>query len=155
MRTAWDLFRDMEDLRREMDRAFRNFGLPPWTSPITRFAFLPGEAARVYPLLNVSEDEHNVYVEALAPGLDTASLKISVVQGQLSISGEKPSLNGSVPGEAYHRNERAAGRFVREITLPAEVDEAKAAAEYKNGILLVTLPKSEAAKPRQITVKVG
>jgi len=155
MRTAWDLFRDMEDLRREMDRAFRNFGLPRWTSPITRFAFLPGEAARVYPLLNVSEDEHNIYVEALAPGLDTASLKISVVQGQLSISGEKPGLNGGVPREAYHRNERAAGRFVREITLPVEVDQEKATAEYKNGILLVTLPKSEAAKPRQITVKVG
>ena len=155
MRTAWDLFREMEDLRREMDRAFGSFGMPRWASPVTRFAFLPGEAARVYPLLNVSEDEHNLYVEALSPGLDANSLKVSVVQGQLSISGEKPGLNGGVPPEAYHRNERAAGRFVREIALPVEVDQEKATAEYKNGVLLVTLPKSEAAKPRQISVKVG
>jgi len=156
MRTAWDLFREMDDLRREMDRAFRNVGLGGWlSSPVTRFAFLPGEAARVYPLLNVNEDEHNVYVEALAPGLDPDSLSIHVVQGQLNISGEKPALDGNVPREAYHRNERAAGRFVRSITLPVDVDQGKTKAEYKNGLLLVTLPKSEAAKPKQIAVKVG
>jgi len=156
MRTAWDIFREMDDLRQQMDRAFRNVGTGRWLdSPVTRFAFLPGEAARVYPLLNVSEDEHNLYVEALAPGLDPSSLGISVVQGQLSISGEKNSGNGKVSPEAYHRNERAAGRFVRTITLPVDVDQEKAKAEYKNGILLVTLPKAEAAKPKQITVKVG
>jgi len=156
MTTAWDLFREMDNLRHEMNRAFRNVGFGGWmNNPVKRFAFLPGEAARVYPLLNVSEDEHSVYVEALAPGLDPASLSINVAQGQLNISGEKPALDENVPREAYHRNERAAGRFVRSITLPVEVDQGNAKAEYKNGILLVSLPKAEAAKPKQIAVKVA
>jgi HSP20 family protein len=77
-----------------------------------------------------------------------------VVQGALVIKGEKPGL-AQVAAEAYHRNERAAGRFLRSIELPSEVDAARIMAEYRNGLLLVTLPKSEAAKPRKIAVSVA
>ena len=60
-----------------------------------------------------------------------------------------------VTAEAYHRNERAAGRFNRTIELPVEVDAAKVHADYISGLLLVTLPKSEAAKPKQIPISVA
>ncbi len=150
---VWEPFAQMESLRREIDRTLEDFWSDRW--PRTgRVAFLPGRAARQYPLVNLSEDEGHIYVEALAPGVDPKSLDLSVVQGTLTIKGEKPGL-AQVSAEAYHRNERAAGRFNRTIELPAEVDAAKVSAEYRNGLLLVTLPKSEAAKPRQIAISVA
>ncbi len=144
---------DLDALRREIDRTFEEFwsDRPPRT---WRGAFLPGRAARQYPLVNLTEDEGNLYVEALAPGVDPRTLDLSVVQGTLTIKGEKPGL-AQVSAEAYHRNERAAGRFVRTIELPAEVDPAKIHADYRNGLLLVTLPKSEKAKPKQISISVA
>ncbi len=150
---AWDPFAEMEALRREIDRTLGDFwfdrGPRAW-----RGAFLPGRAARQYPLANLSEDEGHIYVEALAPGVDPKSLDLSVMQGALTIKGEKLGL-AQVTADAYHRNERAAGRFNRTIELPAEVDAAKVRADYTNGLLLITLPKSEAAKPKQIPVNVG
>ncbi len=150
---VWDPFVEMDSLRRELDRTLADFwsdrGPRGW-----RGAFLPGQGARQYPLANLSEDEANVYVEALAPGVDSKSLDLSVVQGALTIKGEKPGL-AQVSAEAYHRNERAAGRFNRTIDLPTDVDASRVRAEYKNGLLLITLPKSEAAKPKQISVTVA
>ncbi len=149
----WDPFTMMEAMHREIDRAFRERGgdrdLGRW-----RTAFLPGLGARQYPLVNVSDDAQNVYVEALAPGVDPKSLELTVAQGALTISGEKPGL-AQVAAEAYHRNERAAGRFTRSIGLPADVDATRVSAEYKNGLLVVALPKSEEAKPRQIPIRLA
>jgi HSP20 family protein len=150
---VWDPFAEMESLRREIDRTLGEFWSDRGPRRTWRVAFLPGRAARQYPLVNLSEDEGHVYVEALAPGVDPKTLDLSVVQGTLTIKGEKPGL-AQVSAEAYHRNERAAGRFNRTIELPIEVDAAKVRADYRNGLLLVTLPKSEAAKPKQIPVSV-
>jgi HSP20 family protein len=154
MAWTWDPFRELDALRRELDRKL-NLTNGGWHFPFTRFSFLPGRAARAYPLINLSEDENNYYLEALAPGIDPKSLKVSVVGDQLTISGEKPATGKDVPAEAYHRCERAAGRFVRSLTLPGEIDENKVKAEYQNGMLQITLAKHEQAKPRQISVKVG
>ncbi len=150
---VWDPFSGLEALRREIDRTFEEFWSDRWPR-VGRVAFLPGRAARQYPLVNLSEDEGNLYVEALAPGVDVKTLDLSVVQDTLTIKGEKPRL-AQVSAEAYHRNERAAGRFVRTIELPAEVDAARVHADYRNGLLLVTLPKSEKARPKQIPVSVA
>ena len=150
---VWDPFAEMETLRREIDRTLGEFwfdrGPRAW-----RGAFLPGRAARQYPLVNLSEDKERLYVEALAPGVHPKTLDLSVVQGTLTIKGEKLGM-AQVSADAYHRNERAAGRFTRTIELPVEVDAAKVHADYRNGLLLVTLPKSEAAKPKQIPVSVA
>jgi HSP20 family protein len=148
----WYPFADMEALRREVDRAFDGF----WTSRSRpgRVAFLPGLGARQYPLVNVNEDEANVYVEALAPGVDPKTLELSVVGDTLIIKGEKPGLN-KVAAEAYHRSERAAGRFIRSITLPVEVDREDVKADYRDGLLVISLAKSAAAKPRQIPISVA
>jgi HSP20 family protein len=148
----WNPWQALDALRREIDQSFERTGvqLPPFRS-----AFLPGRAAREYPLINLHEDKDTVYIEALAPGLDPASLNVSVVRNTLTLSGEKPRAATEVKPEAFHREERAAGKFVRNIALQVEVDESKVKAEYKNGLVLVTLPKAEKAKPRQISVQVA
>lgn len=148
----WDPFRAIDALQREMDRTLQGWG--EWPSPLVRAAFLPGRAARQYPMLNLSEDKDAYYVEALAPGVDPESLDVTVVHNSLTISGEKKPTATDAPPEAFHRTERAAGKFVRSIDLPSEVDEGKVKADYKNGLLLITLPKTEKAKPKQIAVKV-
>jgi len=152
---SWDPFREMESLRREIDRALENLGAGRWSSPFSRFSFLPGRSARAYPLLNVSDDEENVYIEALAPGINPDTLKITVVRDQLTIAGEKMTMTENVKPESYHRNERAAGKFMRTISLPFAVNDEKIKAEYKEGLLWITLPKAEEAKPKQIAINVA
>jgi HSP20 family protein len=152
---SFDFISDMERMRREMDRFLGEFGTSNWTFPFSRTSFLPGRAARGYPLLNLSEDGDNIYVDALAPGVDPGSLNVSVAQDQLVISGEKTDPLSAVQDDAIHRSERSAGQFTRSFTLPSGVDSAKVAAVYRDGLLKITLPKTEAAKPKQIQVRVS
>ncbi|HNZ49163.1 MAG TPA: Hsp20/alpha crystallin family protein [Candidatus Hydrogenedentes bacterium] len=149
----WEPFQQLQAIRNEMERVFEQY--TPSSRAYARSAFLPSLGARRYPLVNIREDQDKIYVEALAPGLNPGSIEVSVLRDQLRLSGEKAAINPDVKAEAWHRNERGAGRFVREISLPAEVDGDKVTAAYKNGLLLLTLPKHEAAKPRQISVQVS
>lgn len=149
-----DNFHELDALRKEMDHIFDSMG-GTWTLPFSRISFLPGRAARNYPLINVNEDKDAYYIEALAPGVDPDSMEVAVAGSTLSIAGEKNMKSADINPEAYHRNERAAGKFVRTIELPNEVDAGKVKADYKNGLILVTLPKSEKAKPKQISVNVA
>jgi HSP20 family protein len=149
----WNPWSGMEALRREIDRAFDNVGFG--TEPFSRTAFLPGRGARRYPLINLHEDKDALYVEALAPGVDPASLDLSVLRNTLTISGEKKRLAGDIKPEAFHRSERSTGRFVRTVDLPVEVDANRVQADYRNGLLVITLPKAERARPKQINVQVG
>lgn len=148
----WNPWQGIEDLRREIDRAFEGFGFP---EPTFRVAFLPARLARGYPLVNVHEDRDHLYVEAMAPGADPSSLNLTVVHNTLTISGEKKGTPGEVKPESFHREERATGKFVRTITLPVEIDDKNVKSEFKNGLLLITLPKAEKAKPKQISVQVS
>lgn len=149
----WDLLQEIEALRREFDRLFA--GLPVVGSgEVSPIAFLPGRAARAYPLMNLSEDRENLYLEALAPGVDPQSLNLTVHQNLVTVSGEKLAPAG-VPQEAFHRSERASGKFVRTVEVPVDVDSDRVQAQYTHGLLRITLPKSEAARPRQIQVAVG
>jgi HSP20 family protein len=146
-------FDEFEQLRREVDRAFEQFGFGSPSTP--QVAFLPGVGPRRYPMINLLEDKDNLYVEALTPGLDPKSLNVTVQQNRLTVSGEKIRLPAEAKPEAIHRNERASGRFVRTIDLPVEVSEEGIQAEYRNGLLVATLPKAEKARPKQINVKVA
>jgi len=153
MTLLWNPIGEMEALRREVERAFENFGLdyerhysPFWRPFSTR--------ARVYPLLNVTEDHDNLYIEAVAPGLNPESLDISIINGTLQISGEKQALCPDIKPEDYHRNERNAGKFTRTITPPIQIDSEKIKAEYHDGLLSITAPKVETAKPKQISINV-
>jgi HSP20 family protein len=104
------------------------------------------------PQLTVWEDEHAVFAEADLPGVDPAKLEITVTEGtQLTVQGERTPPETS--GAAWVRQERPFGKFARVVGLPALVDADKVEAKYENGVLRLTLPKHEAAKPRKITVQ--
>jgi HSP20 family protein len=152
---TWNPFRELDSLRHEVERAFEEFGSENWPWPRSKARFLPGRSARTYPLVNVSDDKEALYVEALAPGVNPESLDITVHRNALRIAGEKPALATDIKPEAFHRSERGAGKFVRIVELPAEVDRDRITADYKNGIVLIKLPKAEAAKPKQISVHVN
>jgi len=149
----WNPFEDVAHLRREIDRAFEGFDMAQ--SPPRRVAFLPARGPREYPLINLLEDKDQLYVEALTPGVDPQSLNLTVMNNRLTIGGEKTRIGSNVTAEAFHRSERASGKFVRTIDLPVEVNDAAIQAQYKNGLLVITLPKAEKAKPKQINVTVS
>jgi len=106
----------------------------------------------VFPPINVTQDKDNFYVRAEAPGVKANELSISALKNRVSISGKR-----EIPPEhertSYHRKERPEGSFSRTITLPNDVDASRVEARCASGILTVTLPKAEDAKPRQIVVK--
>ncbi len=153
---GWDPFRELDHLRREVERMFQDYGVNLPGGAARRPAFLPGQAARgMYPLLNISDDENNIYVEALAPGVDPQTFDVAVQDNSLRISGEKQALSEDINPDAYHRQERSAGRFTRTLDLPVKVNTENMEAQYREGVLHLTLPKAESAKPRQIQVKVS
>jgi HSP20 family protein len=152
---SFDILEEMARMRREIDGIMGEGGLSSWTFPFSRISFLPGRASQVYPLINISEDNNYFYVDALAPGLDPQTLNVSVTSDQLVISGEKKSLSNNIKSEYVHRSERAAGQFTRSLSLSAGVEGDHVQATYINGVLKIVLPKVEAAKPKQIAVKVS
>jgi HSP20 family protein len=102
--------------------------------------------------INVWADENAFHAETDLPGIDPATLEITVTDGtQLVIRGERKS--DEPEGAVWLRQERPSGSFSREVTLPSLVDADKVEARYEAGVLKLTLPKSEAAKPRKIVVK--
>ncbi|MEJ2097436.1 MAG: Hsp20/alpha crystallin family protein [Deltaproteobacteria bacterium] len=113
---------------------------------------LPGLSAGVFPAINLTEDKNNFYVRAELPGISKDDLEIEASGNNLSISGERkiPSLE---EGARYHRRERESGKFSRMISLPSDIDSGKVNAVLTNGILKLTVPKAEKAKPRQISIK--
>lgn len=137
-----DPFSEMNRLRREMDRIFGDYAAGRGTAP----------AAGVFPALNISEDDSNLYVRAELPGVDPKDIEMTTKENNLILKGERKIV---AEGEkvSYHRRERDAGKFRRIISLPTQVDANKVTAVCKNGVLTVTLPKAAEAKPRQIAVK--
>ena len=154
--TAWwnGSFPEMDALQRTLEHAFEDSGFPFRRRP-GRVSFLPGLRTRAYPLLNVSEDPDAFYVEGLAPGVDPESINVTVAHNQLTLSGQKKGPDDETKPEAYHRNERAAGKFVRTVNLSTEVDNEGIKADYEDGLLRITLPKAEIAKAKRISVNVA
>lgn len=132
-----NLWREMDGFRNEVDRLFGRQMIG---------------AAGALPALNVWEDEGNFYVEADLPEVAADKLDVTVKEGnRLTVAGERKLCE---PANAvWHRQERFAGAFSRELALPAPVDSDKVEAQFENGVLKLTLPKSEAARPRKISVK--
>jgi HSP20 family protein len=149
------MFEEMNRLREELDHVLGGDFGPRWNLPFSRFSFLPGRSARSYPLVNVVERSESFEVEALAPGLDPSTLELSFSDRTLSISGEKTSIADETSNERVHRLERSGGRFHRTVRLEQDVDRDAIQAAYRDGILKVTLPKAESARPRSIEVEVG
>ena len=144
MMPQWEPFlgTTLNRLRNEMDQLFGRFGALEGG---------PG-LAHAFPPVNVWEDGEKVYAEAELPGMKEDDLEIYVAEGnQLTIRGERKPFEG--PKGTWHRQERGFGKFSRVITLPAAIDADKVEAQFEQGVLLLTLPKSEVARPRRISVK--
>ena len=106
------------------------------------------------PSVDIRETDHEFLIHADLPGIGKEDLEITVVDGRLMIKGQRHREKESKEGGA-HRVERAHGTFTRTFDLPAAVDTEAVAATYKDGVLSVTVPKAEEAKPKQIEVKVS
>jgi HSP20 family protein len=137
--TGWDdftaTFRLFDDF---LNRAFNEpAGLRPWT-----------------PAVDIVETENDLVLTADIPGIKLEDIDIRLENGTLTISGERKFENEEKKG-AYHRVERSYGSFQRAFALPDTVDVDKVDAHYENGVLKVTLPKKEIAKPRSIKVNVS
>ena len=135
-------FEELDRMRQDMDRLFGGSG-GRYPTP---------QSAGVFPLINLTEDKDSYYVRAELPGLKADELNISATGNTLAITGERKVADEG-KNVRYHRKEREAGTFSRIISLPGEVNSDKVEAGLNNGILTVHIPKAEAAKPRQITVK--
>lgn len=130
-----DPFADLRRLQREMNRLFEGYG----------------EAECAWPAINMWSNRDEVVVSAEAPGVDPNDLRVTVQNDIFTIEGErKPEDLGE--NAVAHRSEREFGRFSRSVQLPYEVDSSKVTARYRNGVLTVTLPRSEVSKPKQIAV---
>jgi HSP20 family protein len=101
--------------------------------------------------VDLYEDKDNVIVKAELPGLKREDIEVSLHDGALSVSGERKTEE-KVENAEVRRTERFVARFQRTITLPSAVKADKVNAQYKDGVLTVTLPKAEEAKPRQIQI---
>lgn len=106
------------------------------------------------PSVDIAETDHDFVLTADLPGIAREDLDLTVVDGRLTIKGQRRRESDSKEGNV-HRVERAYGTFTRAFDLPAAVDPETVAATYKDGVLTVTVPKAEEAKPKQIEVKVG
>jgi len=136
----------LSQLREEIDRLFET----PFADFSRMGEFFNGWA----PALDLSEDKDNLVATVEIPGLSKENLDVSVHEGVLNVSGERVKANERETGEA-HRQERVYGRFHRSISLPKPVKVDSIKATYRDGILTVTMPKTEQAKPRQIEVSVN
>jgi HSP20 family protein len=107
----------------------------------------------VYPPVNLWEDADRYVLEAELPGVKAEAVEVAVVDGVLSIKGARDA--GAPEAGGFLRRERICGAFARSIELPPGVDSTAVQASLREGLLTVTLPKAEAAKPRRVPVKVG
>jgi len=145
--TNWSPFRQLTNLREEIDRLFE--------SPMAELTRSSQQFAGGWlPAVDLYEDKDNLYLRAELPGLDKKDIDISLHDGVLALSGERKPDEKYKDAELY-RSERFFGRFQRTITLPSPVSEERVKATYKDGVLNLVLPKTEAAKPRQIEVSVS
>jgi HSP20 family protein len=110
------------------------------------------QRAGVFPLINLSEDKDHYYVRAELPGLKADEIDIQATGNTISLNGER-KIPAENDGAKYHRREREAGKFSRVISLSKDIDADNVDANLVDGVLKVVLPKSEKAKPKQISVK--
>ena len=143
---AWPSFGRLSNLRDEIDRLFE--------SPLAELARTSQLLSGWTPALDIHENKDDFVVKVELPGMKKEDISIFLHDGSLSISGERKSEGKYEDAEVY-RAERFFGRFQRTVTLPAPVAADKVKAQYKDGILTVTLPKTEEAKPKHIDVNVN
>jgi HSP20 family protein len=147
-RKGWiDPFSELENIQKQMNQMF---DVSLARNPLADVFFSGGQWI---PSIDVCENKDNVIIKADLPGLKKEEIELSVQEDHLVLKGEKKK-DSEVKEENYYKSERFYGSFVRTVPLPSPVDSGKADAKYQDGVLTVTLPKKEEAKPKQIAINV-
>lgn len=143
----WDPFRDLEQLERDMERL--------WGGPVLRrLPWRRGEVPEMpTPAVDMWETNDAVMVQVAMPGVRPEDLQVSVAEGTVTIKGEF-RREQEQEGDRWHRQEIQYGSYERSLTLPPYANTEQSEADYENGVLQLRFPKREAARSRQIPVKV-
>ena len=144
--TRFDPFRHVTRLQDRMNRIFEDaLGRPVEDSDIFSGPWAPP--------VDILETENDLVLRAELPGLKPEDVHIQIENNTLTLRGER-RFESKDEKANFHRRERVYGAFSRSFTLPSTVEQEKISAEFKEGILQVSLPKKEETKPKQITIKV-
>jgi HSP20 family protein len=146
--TRWDPMRELDDMTMRLSRMFAQ--LP------SRLSGGDGDGlfADWAPAIDVQETDQEYLIKADLPDVKREDVKVAIEDGVLAVEGERRQEKEEKETK-FHRVERSYGRFVRRLAMPTDIDPQKVAADFKNGVLSIHLPKSAAAKPRAIDVKVA
>lgn len=151
-RSPWSIFDELESLQEDMNRLFTGEASghagTAWRRP-PRYA-RTGRPA--YPLMNVWSSGDGIVIDAELPGVEAKDVDVSVMGDQLTIHG-KVNADEEPEGEVFHRRERPAGEFTRTLQLPFRADAGGVKANYRNGLLRLTVPRSEEEKPKKIQIE--
>jgi HSP20 family protein len=141
--TRWNPFVEFDDIQRRLNRLFMERSVKNGEPAFADFM----------PAVDIEETDTEFIVKADLPDVRKEDLKIQVEDGVLAIEGERKQEKEE-QGRKFHKIEREYGRFVRRFALPTEVDGEKVRADFKHGVLNVVLPKTPAAKPKTIDIKI-
>lgn len=144
----WDPFRELEDVSNRLNRIF---GQSPARTESGNEMLAMADWA---PSVDISETDAAYLVKAEIPGVKKEDVKVTIQDGMLTIQGERKQEKEE-KGKKFHRIERCYGSFMRSFRVPDDADEGKVKAEFKDGMLNVTLTKSEKTKPKSINVSVS
>lgn len=140
-------FGDFERLRREFDDVFEAGGLP---------ASIRSVAPGAFPAINVGNTPQSVEIYAFAPGIDAATVDVTVDRGVLTIAGERPSTlpeANAKPKVSVFSRERTSGSFRRAVSLPDDADPTNVRASYRDGVLHVSVARHQPAQPTRIAIQ--
>lgn len=140
----WDPFASLTDIQEEMNRLF--------DTSLRRFGGRSADGAFV-PACDIVEGKDHLFVRLDLPGLRKEDVNVTLQEGLLTVKGERKSDDDK--DATYYLRERVAGSFTRAIELPVAVNAGKIDARFRDGVLEITLPKAEEAKPKQIEIKTG
>ena len=147
--TRWEPINDISNLSQRMDRMFEEL----MGRGLRRFSEDDRVRGSWSPAVNILETKDAIVITADLPGLKAEDVDVTVDNGVLTIRGER-RLEEASEGETYHRVERVYGVFERTFTLPNSVEVSKIDAKFRNGEMVVTLPKREESKPRAVKVAI-
>ncbi len=143
----WDPFTELEDVSNHLNRIFKRF--PVRTEPDRELLTM----ADWTPTVDITETDAAYLIKGEIPGVNKEDVKITIEDGMVTMRGER-KMEKEEKNKEFHRIERSYGSFMRSFRVPDDVDEAAVKAEFKDGMINVTLPKSAKAKSKAINVSV-
>lgn len=148
----WSPMRELEDVRRDMERLFGGFFEPAHRH--RRWWPAASGAGIVVPNIDMYDRKNEIVLKAELPGVEKDNIDLTITKDSITLKGEVKKEE-EIKEESYYSCERSCGSFTRTIALPVEVDSGKAKATFKNGVLEIVLPKKEELKPKEIKIEVS